>query len=87
VTKISTERWRPKDRWTSAEHLAYAQHGTWPESDEYLALKEKVLADAGLDDDTPPPAGRASNPDPAVDAITDDTSTDQILERLQKGNS
>jgi hypothetical protein len=44
-------RWKPKDRWTAQQHLDYAQHGTWPESDEYVALRREVLADAGLEDD------------------------------------
>ena len=49
--QITTERWKPKDRRTSQQHLEYVQHGTWPEGDEFLELKAKVPADAGLEDD------------------------------------
>jgi hypothetical protein len=51
MPKITSQRWKPKDRWTAAEHLAYHRDATRPESDEFLELKAKVLADAGLEDD------------------------------------
>jgi hypothetical protein len=85
MPKPTTDRWKPKDRWTSQQHLDYAQKGTWPEADEYLALKAKVLADSGLDDTTPPPAGHAG-PEPAA-PIDGDSSIDDILKHVQKGDS
>lgn len=51
MSKPTTERYKPRGIWTVAEHLEYERSGTWPLSDEYRALRAKVLADAGLEDD------------------------------------
>lgn len=71
--KHTTERHKPRGSWTTAEHLEYQRSGTWPLSDEYLALRDKVLADNDLE-----PEARPSK-------ATDDLSADELAQ-LEPGD-
>lgn len=54
--KTTTEMYKPRVQWSTAEHVAYQQDGTTPLSPEYVALRAKALAYANLPPEPEAPA-------------------------------
>lgn len=79
-SKVTTERFKPRGSWTTAEHVRYQQTGEWPLDPDYVKLRQRALENAGLE---PEPAPEKAVADMSADEIAALT-TEDFYNRLRK---